>query len=120
MKLLCNNLNKIHYNECIAFTVKQSTIRAHMFKQTRLLFNSKTLTPYEIKISDLLSSSTLKPSVCKVQDVSGGCGSMFNITIKSKEFNDLNKIKQHKLVNRILKDEIAKWHGLVLTTEKDL
>ncbi|KAL6928322.1 BolA-like protein 3 [Hanseniaspora valbyensis] len=91
-----------------------------MFRYTRVLLNNISQTPYESKITKLLTTSELNPSVCKVQDVSGGCGSMFNIQIKSKQFNKINKIKQHKLVNKVLKDEISKWHGLVLTTEKDL
>ncbi|XBW37598.1 hypothetical protein QEN19_003179 [Hanseniaspora menglaensis] len=91
-----------------------------MLKQTRTLYNIITQSPYEIKISNILIKSELNPSVCKVQDVSGGCGSMFNITIKSEKFNEINKIKQHKLVNKILKEEISKWHGLVLTTEKEI
>lgn len=91
-----------------------------MFRYTRVLLNNISQTPYESKITKLLTTSELSPSVCKVQDVSGGCGSMFNIQIKSKQFNKINKIKQHKLVNKVLKDEISKWHGLVLTTEKDL
>lgn len=90
-----------------------------MLRSSKVLFQNVSLSPYEAKIRTLLNNSELQPSICKVHDASGGCGSMFNITIRSKKFNDINKIKQHKLVNKILKEEIAKWHGLVLTTEKD-
>lgn len=61
----------------------------------------------------------LNPKQLTVHDISGGCGSMYNIVIKSDKFNSLTTIKQHKLVNSILKDEIAKWHGLQLSTRKD-
>ncbi|GMM53739.1 Bol3 protein [Maudiozyma humilis] len=61
----------------------------------------------------------LNPSHLSVHDISGGCGSMYNIVVKSKSFNELTTIKQHKLVNSILKDEIGRWHGLQLSTKKD-
>ena len=61
----------------------------------------------------------LNPKQLAVHDISGGCGSMYNIVITSDKFNSLTTIKQHKLVNGILKDEIAKWHGLQLSTRKD-
>ena len=52
-----------------------------------------------------------------VKDVSGGCGSMFAINIVSEKFNGLSLIKQQRLVNEVLKDEISKWHGLQLRTK---
>ena len=70
-------------------------------------------------ITDKLQQE-LEPEVCKVQDVSGGCGSMFAINITSKKFNGLSLIKQHQLVNRILRDDISRWHGLQLTLRSQL
>lgn len=71
---------------------------------------------YELELFDLLKAS-LDPEVLDVRDVSGGCGSMFAINIVSAKFNGLTLIKQQRLVNEILKDEIAKWHGLQLRTK---
>lgn len=42
---------------------------------------------------------------------------MYAIQIVSEKFNGLPMIKQHRLVNEILKEEIAKWHGLQLKTK---
>ncbi|CAI4055582.1 hypothetical protein SUVZ_01G0180 [Saccharomyces uvarum] len=75
------------------------------------------MTPEEKMITDKLQQE-LQPEACKVQDVSGGCGSMFAINVTSKKFNGLSLIKQHQLVNRILKEDISRWHGLQLTTKK--
>lgn len=61
----------------------------------------------------------LEPKQLAVHDISGGCGSMYEIIVKSEKFNSLTTIKQHKLVNSILKEEIASWHGLQLSTKKD-
>jgi stress-induced morphogen len=59
----------------------------------------------------------LKPVILDVRDVSGGCGSMYAINIISEKFNGLSMIKQHRLVNTILKEEISGWHGLQLKTK---
>jgi stress-induced morphogen len=55
--------------------------------------------------------------VPQVQDISGGCGSMYAIAIESAKFQGLSVIKQHKLVNQVLKEEIAGWHGVQLRTK---
>lgn len=71
---------------------------------------------YEQKIYGILADS-FKPQNIQVKDVSGGCGSMFAILVESDQFKGLSMIKQHRLVNEVLKDEIAKWHGLQLKTK---
>ncbi|KAF1354351.1 bola-like protein [Lizonia empirigonia] len=58
----------------------------------------------------------LVPTKLEVQDISGGCGSMYAIEIESPKFKGLTVIKQHKLVNQVLKEEIAQWHGVQLRT----
>ncbi|KAF2629453.1 bola-like protein [Macroventuria anomochaeta] len=58
----------------------------------------------------------LEPTKLEVQDISGGCGSMYAIEIESAKFKGLTVIKQHKLVNQVLKEEIAQWHGVQLRT----
>ncbi|KAF2993426.1 hypothetical protein E8E13_000328 [Curvularia kusanoi] len=58
----------------------------------------------------------LEPTKLEVQDISGGCGSMYAIEIESPKFKGLTVIKQHKLVNQVLKEEIAQWHGVQLRT----
>lgn len=59
----------------------------------------------------------LEPVKLEVQDISGGCGSMYAIEIESTKFEGLTMIKQHKLVNQVLKEEIAQWHGVQLRTK---
>mmetsp|Transcript_10928 Transcript_10928/g.32754 ORF Transcript_10928/g.32754 Transcript_10928/m.32754 type:complete len:119 (-) Transcript_10928:1278-1634(-) len=53
----------------------------------------------------------------KVIDTSGGCGSMYQLHVTADEFRDLNIVKQHQLVARLLKEEIAQWHGFTLQTQ---
>ncbi|KAL7424134.1 hypothetical protein Q5752_001719 [Cryptotrichosporon argae] len=52
----------------------------------------------------------------EVQDVSGGCGSFYAILISSPAFKGLSMVKQHKLVNDCLKEDIKTIHGLQLKT----
>lgn len=71
---------------------------------------------YEKKIFDILKNK-FEPVNLEVKDVSGGCGSMFSIVVESGKFKGLPMIKQHRLVNEVLKDEISQWHGLQLKTK---
>jgi len=56
------------------------------------------------------------PTELLVQDVSGGCGSFYAITIASQAFKGLPTVKQHKLVTQVLKEEIEGIHGLQIKT----
>ncbi|BGP16412.1 hypothetical protein JCM10213_004032 [Rhodosporidiobolus nylandii] len=58
----------------------------------------------------------LKGAKVEVQDVSGGCGSFYAISIAHESFKGLSTIKQHRVVNELLKDEIKGMHGLQLKT----
>lgn len=71
---------------------------------------------YERKIFDILKQE-FQPANLEVRDVSGGCGSMFAILVESEKFKGVPMIKQHRLVNDALKEEISKWHGLQLRTK---
>ncbi|KAL6939987.1 BolA-like protein 3 [Hanseniaspora vineae] len=105
-----------------------SKLRIHCFRvghfpQLATLRHNSTLsfqTDEEKNIYNKLKQNLHNPKELLVQDISGGCGSMYKIIIQCAEFNNLTMIKQHKLVNSILKDDIKRWHGLQLTTKKDL
>ncbi|KAF2836863.1 bola-like protein [Patellaria atrata CBS 101060] len=59
----------------------------------------------------------LSPVSLQVQDISGGCGSMYALDIVSPKFAGMSVIKQHRLVNRILAEEIKTMHGVQLKTK---
>ena len=42
---------------------------------------------------------------------------MYALEIESPKFQGLTVIKQHKLVNSILAEEIKSWHGVQLRTK---
>jgi stress-induced morphogen len=58
----------------------------------------------------------LEPSKLLVRDVSGGCGTMYAIDITAEKFRRLPMVRQHRLVNEVLKEEISGWHGCQLRT----
>ncbi|KAF4948778.1 hypothetical protein FGADI_9433 [Fusarium gaditjirri] len=53
----------------------------------------------------------LEATHVEVTDMSGGCGQAFNSVIVSSQFQGLNSLKRHRLVNAALKDEIAIIHA---------
>lgn len=93
------------------FALRSSTILA-------TLRRCYSVTPEEKLIYNKLTQN-LQPKQLQVNDISGGCGSMFAIDITSEKFKGLSIIKQHKLVNQVLKDDIKRWHGLQLRTRSE-
>mmetsp|Transcript_16500 Transcript_16500/g.51660 ORF Transcript_16500/g.51660 Transcript_16500/m.51660 type:complete len:98 (+) Transcript_16500:46-339(+) len=62
-------------------------------------------------------SSELEATAVRVEDVSGGCGAMYRIYVESPKFKGVPTVKQHRMVNEILKEEIKEMHGLTLDTK---
>ncbi|CAG9862315.1 unnamed protein product [Phyllotreta striolata] len=67
-------------------------------------------------ILDKLRGKFPKAATISVEDTSGGCGAMFNVSVETPDFQGLSVMKQHKLVYETLKDEMTKIHGLHLQT----
>ncbi|KAK3674589.1 hypothetical protein LTR78_005675 [Recurvomyces mirabilis] len=60
-------------------------------------------------------STTLKDKLgashVDIQDLSGGCGQMFEAVIVSPQFTKKTTLARHRLVNSTLKEEIATIHA---------
>lgn len=69
----------------------------------------------ESAIWDKLATE-FSPTELMVQDISGGCGSMYGIEIASDKFRGANMLKQQRMVNAVLGDEMKSWHGVQLRT----
>ncbi|PWN37423.1 bola-like protein [Meira miltonrushii] len=52
-----------------------------------------------------------KVSALIVSDVSGGCGQAYDVIIVSEAFEGLNTLKRHRMVNELLKEQIAELHA---------
>ncbi|PSS00891.1 bola protein [Coniella lustricola] len=57
------------------------------------------------------------PAELVVQDISGGCGSMYGIEISSAKFQGATMLKQQRMVNAVLGDLMKGWHGCQLKTK---
>ena len=60
--------------------------------------------------------SALSVKEVDVRDTSGGCGTMFEIKIVAEEFQNKSIVQQHKVVAKVLKEDISQWHGFTLMT----
>lgn len=59
---------------------------------------------------------TLKPTLLHVQDLSGGCGAMLQLTVQSPLFRGKRIIEQHRMVNEAIAAEVAGVHGITIKT----
>ncbi|KAF3074984.1 Altered inheritance of mitochondria protein 1 [Trichoderma lentiforme] len=73
------------------------------------------MSPAESSIAAILAEK-LHPTSLLVQDISGGCGSMYAIDITSPVFKGLNMLKQQRMVNAALGDLVKEWHGVQIRT----
>ncbi|KAI9697502.1 MAG: hypothetical protein M1820_007768 [Bogoriella megaspora] len=69
---------------------------------------STGITP-ETLVSKL--TSQLEASHVDIEDLSGGCGQMFEAHIVSDKFSKKTTLARHRLVNSTLKEEIATIHA---------
>tara|TARA_R110002050_G_scaffold104517_2_gene213959 strand:- start:3555 stop:3812 length:258 start_codon:yes stop_codon:yes gene_type:complete len=68
------------------------------------------------RVTELLKKE-LNPTELEVIDHSGGCdGGTLEIRIASDKFKGASKLKQHRTVNTIMKEELKNLHALVLRT----
>ena len=63
-----------------------------------------------------LLREALSPTQLEIEDMSGGCGAMFRISVCSDAFRDKKLLEQHRMVNTILKEEIKAIHAITLVT----
>uniref|UniRef100_A0A0N5AV08 Bola bacterial stress-induced morphogen-related protein n=1 Tax=Syphacia muris TaxID=451379 RepID=A0A0N5AV08_9BILA len=77
---------------------------------------TKHLTDGEAHIIKVLEKRFPKATSIKVTDISGGCGSMYQVTVESAEFAGKSRVLQHKSVTDALKAEMPSMHGIVIET----
>ncbi|KAH9989300.1 bola-like protein [Xylariaceae sp. FL0662B] len=70
----------------------------------------------ESAIWDQLTAE-FSPTELMVQDISGGCGTMYGIEIASAKFQGTTMLKQQRMVNAVLGDRMKRWHGVQLRTK---
>ncbi len=92
---------------------------------TRFLSSTTSTTPPEQpgksegeqKLINQLRSRFSQAQVIDVTDISGGCGSMYAVYVETDEFAKIRRVKQHQMVNEVLKSEITNnMHGIRIQT----
>ncbi|XP_055693436.1 bolA-like protein 3 [Lutzomyia longipalpis] len=87
---------------------------------SRMWSGTSGVNPVKFTESDLKKTLSQKFPAAEeiaVEDISGGCGAMFEIFVRSKEFKGLTTVKQHRLITETLKEQIKDMHGLRIHTE---
>lgn len=79
--------------------------------------DSSTNAVTETDIQTILKQRFPDATDIRVEDVSGGCGAMFDIYVETSEFKGLSVVKQHRSVYDALKQQIKQIHGLHLVTK---
>ncbi|KAH6898217.1 bola protein [Thelonectria olida] len=104
-------------------TPAPSSYHCRSFSASRTLLSADaaaaelpSMTPAESAIAAILSEK-LSPTQLLVQDVSGGCGSMYAIDITSAAFQGQTILKQQRMVNAALGDLVKSWHGVQIRTK---
>lgn len=92
-----------------------STARFYSTNGETAATEEPTGTQAEQDITALLQSK-LSPTALLVQDISGGCGSMYAIDITSPMFKGQTILKQQRMVNAALGDVMKQWHGVQIRT----
>jgi len=82
----------------------------------RLADNEQTTNSAEENLIKILASNFPKATDIAVVDVSGGCGSMYEVFVEAPDFKGLRIVKQHQLVTKALKKEIGDMHGIRIST----
>lgn len=90
----------------------------HLLTGARRYVNqgSTTQPAGEEKLKTILQKSFPNAKVIEVVDISGGCGAMYDITVLAPELKGLSIVKQHRMINEVLKEEIKDMHGLRINT----
>lgn len=75
---------------------------------------SNKIMPYSVKYLEEKLTKKLGATFVEVVDNSDGCGQKFSCVIVSDVFKDKPFLQTHRLVNRILQDELKEIHAFSL------
>merc|ERR1712183_804848 len=100
--------------------VPASTPASASLSQSRYLHRSpvrfETQSPAEEGLIKALAEAFPAATDIAVVDVSGGCGSMYEVYVEAPDFAKMRLVKQHQLVTRALSNQIKDMHGIRIST----
>lgn len=78
-------------------------------------FTERAADAGEQRLTKLLKDA-IQPSEVVVEDISGGCGSMYRVNVVSPAFEGKRTLQQHQMVLNVLRGEVTNMHGLTVST----
>jgi len=75
-----------------------------------------TPSPAEESLISALAASFPTATDIAVVDISGGCGSMYEVYVESPDFKGVRMVKQHQMVTKALSSQIKDMHGIRIST----
>ena len=70
----------------------------------------------EMSLINILKDKFPSATDIAVVDISGGCGSMYEVYVESPDFKGIRLVKQHQMVSEALKGETKEMHGIRIST----
>jgi stress-induced morphogen len=68
-----------------------------------------------VDLKKRFETSSLSPASVSVEDVSGGCGQHFKITVVSSSFDGIRLLERHRLIHNVIgAEDMAAIHALQL------
>ena len=102
------------------WTVPVPASTSASLSQSRYLHRSpvrfETKSPAEEGLIRALAEAFPAATDIAVVDVSGGCGSMYEVYVEAPDFAKMRLVKQHQLVTRALSSQIKDMHGIRVST----
>lgn len=83
---------------------------------TTAIFRNDSGNAAEARMIDILRTRFPEATDLAVVDISGGCGSMYEVYVEAPDFAGQRMVKCHKMVTDALKAEIREMHGLRIST----
>lgn len=92
------------------------TLLSRLLTGRSLIRFSSSSSPPEARMIEILRATFPNSTDIAVVDISGGCGSMYEVYVESKDFKGMRLVQQHQKVTEALKAEIKDMHGLRIST----
>ena len=120
-------LNCLH--KAVREVVRSKTISRNVFQPLFLSHHLMPLQTSQFHRSVVLNQNAAEEQLIKalaeafpkatdiaVVDVSGGCGSMYEVHVEAPDFRNIRTVKQHQMVTAALKTQIQSMHGIRIST----
>ena len=92
--------------------IQMSLPATRYFNTTRINLQNAA----EEQLIKILAEAFPKATDIAVVDVSGGCGSMYEVHVEAPDFANIRVVKQHQMVTKALAREIKDMHGIRIST----